>query len=539
MILTYWSTVRRSRNQTHRFPLLPPVGCLATYDLAGLRRNQTEPEKFNHMTTPSSESILARRIKDNPPYPGTVVGRVIPNAPFSALRRTGARPPCLRNLVGRVIPNAPSVNRGGLGTRPSHKATAGAVIRPTSFRFALAASLLALALTASAQEVVAPRPAEELVPPALQQERAAQGILPMSIAPTFVADTRLLEWGPAVLRAHLSYSYLNGDGIPSAPGQNLTTAIHTITPEFLVDVGTRWMVDYTPSWTFYSNSAFTDTVSQSVRAVGATSYEDWGFNVAQSYSLSTSPLVETGRQTKEEDVGTNLGATWQMNSKLALELTGTQNLRYVWAQPDSFEWSTIDWLHYKAAPGLDTAIGLGYGYVNMTEGPDMTYGRYLGRIGFRVTDKINLNLQGGLETRKFKGAGVGAMNNGTYDASIQYHPMEATILSFSANRGVTASYFASQVTRNSGVGATLQQRFLGLLYLSVGVQHGTSNYLPSAAGVVAGRDDTYDSVNLRLSTTFRRRGTVAAIYQHSRNSSNTTGFGLTSSQYGIEVAWRF
>jgi hypothetical protein len=112
-------------------------------------------------------------------------------------------------------------------------------------------------------------------------------------------------------------------------------------------------------------------------------------------------------------------------------------------------------------------------------------------------------------------------------------------LSLNANRAVTPSFFNGQITRNTGVGATLQQRFLGKLYLTAGVQHGTSSYIASAPGVVAGRDDTYDSINLRLSTAFFSRGTVAATYQHSRNSSNIAGFGLTSNQYGVELAWRF
>ncbi len=98
---------------------------------------------------------------------------------------------------------------------------------------------------------------------------------------------------------------------------------------------------------------------------------------------------------------------------------------------------------------------------------------------------------------------------------------------------------ADQVTRNSSVGASLQQRFLGRFFLNVGFQHGTSNYLSSAPGVVAGRDDTFNSINLRLSTALLGRGTVAVTYQHSQNSSNTEGYRLTSSQYGVELAWRF
>jgi Putative beta-barrel porin 2 len=412
-------------------------------------------------------------------------------------------------------------------------------LRSASAAAVLAFCLVAAAATASAQDIVASVPAEELVPIAVQQDRAAQGFVPMSIGPISAADTSLFAWGPATLRAHLAYSYLYGDGIPSAPGQNYTTSIHNITPDFLVDLGTHWSVDYSPSWKFYSNKAFSNTVDQSARMVGATSYEDWGFSFAQSYAFTSDPQVETNRQTKQEVASTNLGATWQLNSKLMLELSGTQLLQYIWAAPDSFEWSTIDWLHYQVEPGVDTAIGLGYGYVDVTEGPNMTFEQYFARVGWHVTNKINLNLQGGLESRAFQAAGMASMNNVIYNASIQYRPGASTVLSLNASRDVTASYFAGQVTRNAGVGATLQQRFLGRVYLTAGIQHGTSSYIASAPGVVAGRDDTYDSVNLRLSTAFLSRGTVGVTYQRSHNSSNTTGFGLKSNQYGVDLAWRF
>lgn len=75
--------------------------------------------------------------------------------------------------------------------------------------------LASISLTGSAQDVVASAPAEEIVPIAVQEARAAQGILPMTIGPISAADTKLFELGPATLRSHLTYTYLYGDGIPS------------------------------------------------------------------------------------------------------------------------------------------------------------------------------------------------------------------------------------------------------------------------------------------------------------------------------------
>ena len=133
-------------------------------------------------------------------------------------------------------------------------------------------ALLAAGLTANASDAIAAREIEDLVPPALQQAQTAVLGTPPPAPSTTVRDTVLGQMGPVAFRSHFTYRYLYGDGVPASPGRQLTTSIHAFAPEFLFDIGSHWMLDYTPTWRFYSNDAFRDKTDHSVRLNGGTAY---------------------------------------------------------------------------------------------------------------------------------------------------------------------------------------------------------------------------------------------------------------------------
>jgi hypothetical protein len=199
----------------------------------------------------------------------------------------------------------------------------------------------------------------------------------------------------------------------------------------------------------------------------------------------------------------------------------------------------MDWLNYQLWPRFDIGIGVGGGYVAVSQGTDMTYEQYQGRVNWRATDKISFQVHGGLEDRQFLDAGTGDLINPIYGVTVQYQPFEVTTLSLSANHTVSTSPFQNQVTENTDLTGSLNQRLLKRLYLSLGGGYHAVTYVASANGVSVGRQDKYCSFNARLSTTFLKRGTIAATYQFSNNSSSLAGYGYSSNQFGFEVGFRY
>jgi hypothetical protein len=393
--------------------------------------------------------------------------------------------------------------------------------------------LLVLTRAAGAQSVIAPLPERSVTPAALP------GLQPEGEASNIPEETPLLQWGPVALHPHLLYRLVYGSGIQTAPGHPAKSVIHEVSPGLLCAVGSHWTNDYTPTWTFYSNHRLRDTLDHAEKLTGANAYEDWAFGLSQSYLSSSAPLVETGRQTAQESYSTDINATHQFSTEMSLELAASQNLRFTDKFANTREWSTMNWLNYQFWPRLGAAIGAGVGYVDVDVGTDQNFEQCQGRVNWLATDKISFQVHGGVEDRHFIGANTSDLINPILGGAIQYQPFETTTLILNADHVVTTSFFTNQVAESTSVTATLDQRLLERLTLSVGGGYHIVRYVASANGAAGGRQDDHYTLGIRLSTTFLQRGTIAALYHLSNNSSNRAGFGYSSNQFALEIGYRY
>ena len=411
-----------------------------------------------------------------------------------------------------------------------------------SIRVSGVAVLLALCglCGVKAQEVLAQPPMNFETPAALRpfETNEMDVFTPAGAAPV-QQESQPFRYKFLTLRPHPFYQVIQADGILAAPGQPVNTLIQQMAPGFLLDIGDHWSLDYTPTWTFYSNNRFKNTLDHAVKLTGGTTYESWVFRLSQSYTDSSSPEVETATQTSTKTYSTAIDASYTINSKMSLDLNVSQNL----VSADQFqsyrEWSTLDWLNYQFWARLNIAVGIGLGYDDMDMGPDMLFERYQGRVNWRATDKISFQLHGGIEDRQILASGIGDIINPVFGGGIQYQPFEETKLSLNAERTVAESYFQNQVTESTGVNGDLNQRFLKRLYLDLQGGYQNVKYITSTTGATANRTDDYYFFTTRLSCSFLKRGTIAAFFQINDNSSSQSGFGFSSHQYGFEIGYRY
>lgn len=411
---------------------------------------------------------------------------------------------------------------------PSFVARRGIVVSP-NWR-ALFVSIICGVGSAAAQPVTAPPPpAPEL---SEQGPGATETVLKTS-------STSPLQWGPVGLRPHAFYRWMYSEGARARLGQQANTTMNSISPGMTFDLATRWVADYTQTWTYYSNEAFKDRVAHAASLKGGISFTDGSAQFAQTYSLSSESLVETGRQTRQETADTSLVVNYSLGRRSHLVANFSHDLRYVENAPNTREWSTNDSIHYQFSSRLDMAVGLSYGLVDVDQGADMHFVEPQLRVGWRPVDKLRFDAHIGRQHRTFSAGGAAPINSSTYGASASYQPLETTIFTFSANRGVSVSYFANQVTQNSGWTAGFNQRLFKRLNLSGGYTQNHARYIPTAAVIRVGRDDETSNFYLRLGTGFLRHGKVAIVYQHIRNQSNTTGYSFSNNQTGFEVSYGF
>ena len=427
----------------------------------------------------------------------------------------------------------------------------------------ISASLLTLLTTVSAlaQSAIMGVPQETAVAPSQRQP----GPQPES-RPASPIDTPF-KLGIVSIRPRLLYRYLNAEGLPAAGNRRVASEIQTVAPGLQIDVGQNWTLNYSPTWTRYTARAYRDTADQALNIAGAVSADDWNFHFAENYGKASPTLIETAQQTDETSWLTSLGASRSFGSQMGVQLNASLNEHYGDVFPDTRQWATQDWLTIKFTPQVEAGIGPGAGYIDIVGRPDMTFEKYLGRLNWKVSDKLNLGLEGGMENRHSRASAGKDLRNPIFDASLDYRPFTTTTLRMAYSRSVDASYFRDQVTKGSSWTIGLEQRLLGHFYLNANWSHRKSAYesvtvvspivvppeLPTdpaaepavdpTAGTLLlslpGRADRIDMFNARLTVQFLQRLTFAATFQKSRNDSSQSGFSFSSKQYGFELSGRY
>ena len=346
---------------------------------------------------------------------------------------------------------------------------------------------------------------------------------------------QLFRQGPFNFRPHFGYQFLSGTGIQSTPSIQGDTDIHTITPGMLLEYGTHWALDYTPTLVYYSNNRFHDTVGQSVRLSGRTQYEDWQFGLEQSYDNSEQILAETGSQTQQESFNTTLTASRVLNDKMSADFTFSQKVQDTDGFQSSMDWSLSSFLNYQFWERLTVSGGAVFGYVNLDLGADQTYQDLQGRINWRITDKIGVSANVGGEAREF--AGGDTLFSPVYGASLQYQPRSRTQFSFGVNSSVQPSLFQGQVTESTGLNASLTQQLFKKFSLMLSASYNVTDYTTPSG--TSNRRDENNAYSARLSHPIFKRGTISAIYQFSDNHSSANGFSYRSNQFGGEFGYTF
>ncbi|MDB6077312.1 MAG: hypothetical protein JWO82_1059 [Akkermansiaceae bacterium] len=424
------------------------------------------------------------------------------------------------------------------------------------------------ALTAEAQPVIAQGASAPLQPAVTRTAAGNQSSLAPAAAENLSLQPSPFKWGSVEFRPSVIDRFSYSDGILTQPGHPANSYINTFSPSFLLDIGSHWTMDYSPSWVIYTNREFHNSLNHSFRLAGAFTSQDWSLQFAQGYAKSSNTLIETARQTKTQSSTTSLSVGYRFTDRLRLDSSNSQDLQFVEAAPDSFVWSTQNWLDYRVSSRLNLALGAGAGYVQVYHSSDSYFLRPGARITLQATDKLSLSLDGGRESRTFLGHGGRSLKSPTMNASLNYQPFKTTTLSFTGGRGVSVSYFAGAVTQTQSWSIALSQRLLQHFVLSADLSGGKTHYeatqqvlIPditvtdvtdangnpgqlttvdfTSSSVIDQRDDAYRAYSFNLSTTLLRHVTIAVFYQASRNSSNVQAYGFSSHQIGAQLGFRF
>ncbi|HWD90883.1 MAG TPA: outer membrane beta-barrel protein [Verrucomicrobiae bacterium] len=367
----------------------------------------------------------------------------------------------------------------------------------------------------------------------------------------------LMQWGALHLRASVAYQFVYATGLRSAPGKSADTFTQTLSPALNAALGPHVSLSYSPSFRFFSQSDFRDTIDQFVSLTAGASYGDWSFGLSQSFSRSDEPQVETGSQTDEENYLTGVNASYHFNDKISFDTSGSMaftvignnstnvfgggntNNTSVPSLTDSQSYSGSEFLSYHFSKALDGGVGVTVGYSSQDDGFRSLDEQYLGRVTWRPGSKVSIFFNGGIEDEQFLNLNAPDIVTPIFSATMTYHPFEQTMFSLAASRAINASLFQREVTESTQLGIGFQQRLLGKLQLSLGFSYGTADYKDTGANLATSRSDDTTGYSVGLSLPFLKHGSASTFYDYSVNSSSQGDFSYSSSQVGASVSWAY
>jgi hypothetical protein len=402
-----------------------------------------------------------------------------------------------------------------------------------------ALGVFALAGTGRAQSVIAPPPPMvSTTPPAVAEQGPGEMQVFPSALENYLEELHPLQWGTVTLHPHVAYSFTDSLGVRSstnAPPQD--TIVQSLSPGVLFVLSRHWTLDYTPTFTFYSNNHFEDNVSHAFSLNGGTTYEDWGLGLSQGVTYSTTPQVQTGSQTTDTSVSTSLSASHSLNSKLSLSLSVNQSLNFPSGFQSTKAWSTSAALNYAFWARFSAGITVGFGYTMAT--PNSFNEQLQGQVSWRVTDRLSIAANGGAQSTQFTSGGGSPLGNPIFGLAIQDQLFDHTQLSVNATQGLTTSYYENQVPETTTVGANVSQGLFRHFTLNVGGSYSWTTYHAAANNVSVNSDSEYYSVNVSLNTTIFKRVAVSSFYSHSANITSQHGQDFASNQVGFSLGCAF
>ncbi|MGH7994726.1 MAG: hypothetical protein ACREFX_00065 [Opitutaceae bacterium] len=407
----------------------------------------------------------------------------------------------------------------------------------------VAAAILAVAGVANtlAQSVLPSEPPEAPIPQAVLQAEAANQAPP----PEFVPPPTPFQFGPIVLRPHLSYSYLNENGLPDQAGTRAGTVLQRFAPGLLADLGPNWSLNYTPTWMDYSNADFHGGVDQIGNLAGAYNPSTWQFQLSQSYSNTSDPEIETGRQTEESSYGTVVSADDSLSDRLAIQTSLQQQISSANVQyPESRNWSTQDGIRLNLSPLSTLSLSGQGGYFEVSGSMDgYNFSPVAGWTVQSADRKWALDLSGGVQDQVFyqHRRSVNQTSPNVH-LSVDARPITSTHVQILAGENESFSGLTAQATRNKDWGADWDQRLFTHFDLNVGANRSEIDYesISSAGSAYPSRSDQVNSIHANFGVIgLLKRGSITLIYQTSHDASSVRQYSFSSRELGLQVGYSY
>jgi hypothetical protein len=298
-------------------------------------------------------------------------------------------------------------------------------------------------------------------------------------------------------------------------------------------------LSYTPDGIIFSKYHKEDHLNHDVRLAAQKERDLWTVKGDLHFQTESEPVIDVGRRINQTDYTADLNAAYALTGKLTggSELYGSHS-DYTGGLA-STDGRVAGYLDYQVAPKTALGLAVAGGYLDVAQGANQPYEQALAQIKYLPTEKLSFNAQAGDEYRQFRSR-VPNRSQAVFDVSGTYDATDSTELTLRASRDTIASaeYVGEDIVE-SIYQASIRQRFLQRLYLSVAGGFAHNKYENNEPKITVSRRDDYYFYQPSLSCDVTQHGTVQLSYEHRDNRSSLAAFKFTENLYSIAASFLF
>ena len=376
-----------------------------------------------------------------------------------------------------------------------------------------------------------------------------------AVSPHFSGDDELLSLRPGWRRhvdPRLSYEIRHDDNVLFSPLSQESDFVHSL--DLGISLSSLDPVDSTGEGSdasatisgsydggveIFQNGTAKDAFHHALSINGAGSFRRFRLNAAYAFVSALTPTIEEGGRVRRISHSPLISIEFDVASKLkslvSFRFIDTSVARNI----DTERFSGDFWLDYQVASRSQLGVGGAVGVDHPSIGVSSVFEQTRARFRYNASNRIQLQLRGGLELRQFDGDG-GDIVAPIFGLGLTYEVTRTTTLTLSGDRGFRPSNFIpGQILEDIRGTISLQQRFFQQYFFQTTFSLGESSFRTTGATVIPFADQTYTIFSASVWREFVWGLRAEVFFRQSERESNLRSNGLDNNLSGLRFVYNF
>ena len=297
--------------------------------------------------------------------------------------------------------------------------------------------------------------------------------------------------------------------------------------------GSYFVMDYTAILLGFARTDSQNAFDQDARIGARLRADKWTLGANLRYESKSETSTDIGARIRRKRASAEIEASYRISEKTSIDTSAYVRANDPEDYVKSVGWNVEGLASYELTPRVRIGVGGAVGGIAVDGGADEIYQRVLARAAYKIGEKINVEMRGGVEFRQSDGL-VGDRVNPIFNIAATYEPSAGTRISVEAFRSVEASEFRPEESYDRmGITSSFQRAIRAGAHVHLDGGYQRSDY--SGLAGEEDRQDSYYFVRPGVLWNVAEWANAALTYEFRSNDSNRESSSFDNNQIVFQV----